>query len=244
MKVPALLAAICTLATLAGRGQQVIDVDKAGGPTIPASDVVGGFQGMIYNNEKFVRVTSGSAFFQDQFLPATLYDATGSRYKAGAVRLNLLDNQINYKDGNGTEMVTTTPIKRVVLEDKDAGKTYTFVAGDQLNMPDKSSGAAWVQVLVNKQVSLVLWQKKSIHKSITYAQATQDEDIPTVNLYYVKMNGAFSEVKSFQDLINQFPDKRDILIKYAKDNKLRGRTPEEYAALVNYYNEIAFSNKS
>lgn len=219
-----------------GRGQQVVDISKSDAQVTSSTDMMTGVNGLAFDNSKYVKVTSGSPYFQDEFMKAALYDGDGSRYTAGQVRLNLLSNQIHYMDASGREMISTSPIKRVLLTDPGTSETYTFILGDQLGLPDKELNSAWFQVLVNGPVSLVLREKKSIHDKLSYATATTEEDIPTVSFYYVKMNGSFTEVKSWQDLQTLLADKKDALTQFIHDHHLKGRSPSEYAQVIGFYN--------
>ena len=86
-------------------------------------------------------------------MKARLFDANGESYASHSVRLNLFDNEVNFLDADGAEMVTTIPVKKIQLTDTTTGTQYLFVFGDQIPEADKAQARVWLQVLVNDSVS-------------------------------------------------------------------------------------------
>src|ERR1700722_12539071 len=233
-----LIAPALLLSCLSGRSQQVVDVGTGDFQAANNLGVVNNVMGQIYQPIKYVKVTAGSPFFKDQYMKARLIDANGDSYASNSVRLNLLDNQINFLDAEGTERVTTTPIKAVLLTDSASSAQYMFVLGEDLPKAEKSLAKTWFQVLVNDTVSLCRQIKKSIHESIAYGTSTTEEDIVTADLYFVQINGVFSRVKSWADLIQLFSDKKDPIDQYVHAHHLKGKSVEDYTQLVQFYNSI------
>ena len=87
---------------------------------------------MVHQPIKFVEVTAGTPFFNDQWMKARLFDDNGESYASHSVRLNLLDNDVSFLDADRTEMVTTIPVKKIRLTDTTTGTQYLFVLGDQI----------------------------------------------------------------------------------------------------------------
>jgi hypothetical protein len=221
------------------RAQQVIDVSttdfNSRASNGDANVVV---NGLVYSPFKFVRVTAGTPFFKEEWMKGTLVVDGGKAYSNLWLRLNLLDNEINYKDAKGQEMVATSPIKYITLTDSAAGAKYDFVRGAQFGIGDNILAKTFFQVLVNdNKVSLCRQITKRIHEAIAYGTATTEQDIVTVNFYYVRMNGNFSRFK-WDDWQEIFKDKKDQLSAFIKTNHLKGKTEEDFTKLVKYYNTL------
>lgn len=225
--------------SIAGNAQQVIDVtDNDNAISYTRQSVLSAAAGQIFQPSKFVRVTSGSPFFNGQWFSGKLFDADGNRYSCPSVRLNLLDNEINFLDPTGIELTARTPIKRIQLTDTVSGRIYLFVLGDQIPEADKAEARTWLQVLVNDKVSLARQQKKRIHDNISYGTSTTEEDILTINIYFIRMNNTFIRVKSWQDFLQQFADKKDGIDQFIHSQHLKGKSEDDYIRVVQFYNSL------
>jgi hypothetical protein len=233
-----LIAATLTLTCLTGRGQQVVDVNTANFPLTDPTSGINNVSGLVYQPIKFIKVTAGSPFFKDQWMKARLFDANGESYASHSVRLNLFDNDVNFLDANGTEMVTTTPVKKIQLTDTTNGTQYLFVLGDQIPGIDKVLARVWLEVLVNDKISLCRQIKKIMRETIPYRDATAEEEIVSVDHYFVRMNDNFVLIKGWPDLVQLFTDKKAAVDQYTHDHHLKGKSADDYTQLVQYYNSI------
>jgi hypothetical protein len=193
---------------------------------------------MVHQPIKFVKFTAGTPFFNDQWMKARLFDGYGESYASHSVRLNLLDNDVSFLDADGTEMVTTIPVKRIQLTDTTTGTQYFFVLGDQIPEADKAQAGVWLQVLVNDTVSLCRQIKKTIHETMPYGASTREEEILSVDIYFVRMNGSFIRLKNWSGLIQLFANKKDAINEFIRDHHLKGKSADDYTQLVQYYNSI------
>lgn len=219
--------------------QGVIDVNSSDGAETIDRSVASAITGQIYMGTKYVRVTEGTPFFKEKFMHAVLYDRAGARYRAAAVRLNLLDNEINFLGAGGKEMIASTPIHQVNLTDSTSGEKYYFVQGDAIGVADKTLDQAWFQVLVNDQTSLLVQLKKRIHEQPSYGTATHEQDIMTIEYYYLHKGGTLTAIKNWQDLQDQLKDQKPALDQFIKDHKLKGKNFADYTQLVTAYNAAA-----
>lgn len=226
------------LISLAANAQQVVDVNNDNNSATGRFSVMDAATGQIFQPSKFVRVTSGSPFFKGQWFSARLFDADGTSYACRSVRLNLLDNEVNFLAPDGTELTARTAVKRIQLTDTVSSKNYLFILGDQIPEADKLQAHTWLQVLVNGKVSLCLQQKKMIHESIAYGTSTTEEDINNIDLYFVRMNNAFTRVKTWQDFVQLFADKKDAVDQFIHAHHLKGKSDEDYIQLVQFYNSL------
>jgi hypothetical protein len=226
---------VCILSSVLVRAQQVIDVTKINYDQASANgNITVSANGVISSPVKFVRIVSGTPFFAENWMKGTLVLEGGKAYANLWLRLDLLDNEINYKDANGQEMTATSPVQYISLIDSATGAKYDFVQGAQLGIGDKLLSKTFFQVLVNDKVSLLRHINKKIQENLTYGSATQEESIVTINAYYIRMKGNLSRFK-WDDWQVLFKDKKDQLSAFIKDNHLKGRTEADFIKLVRYY---------
>ena len=232
-----LTTAAIILSCCSGRGQMVVDLSKTELKPLGDGMAQTVVNGMVYSPIKFVKVTAGTPFFKEEWMKATLVLDGGKAYSNVPTRLNLMDNEVNYRDAAGQEMIATSPIKFIIFTDSITGAKYEFILGDQLANVDKTLTKTWFQVLVNDKVSLCLQMKKSIHETISYGSATTEQDIPTIDFYYVQINGTFIRFR-WDDWQQIFGSKKDQMSQFIRTNHLKGKTSDDYVKLVRYYNTL------
>jgi len=186
----------------------------------------------------FSASSAGTPFFDDRWMKARLFDGNGDSYASHSVRLNLLDNDVSFLDADGTEMVTTIPVKKIQLTDTTTGTKYLFILGDRIPEADKAQAGVWLQVLVNDTVSLCRQIKKTIRETVPYGSSTTEREIVSVDIYFVHMNGSFIRLKDWSGLLQLFTDKKDAINQYIRDHHLNGKSADDYTQLVQYYNSI------
>jgi hypothetical protein len=231
-----LIAATSFLFCLTGRSQQVVNVNSDNFAFTNRNNA--DISGMVHQPIKFVKFTAGTPFFNDEWMKARLFDDNGASYASHSVRLNLLDNDVSFLDADGTEMVTTIPVKKIQLADTTTGTQYLFVLGDQIPEADKALAGVWLQVLVNDTVSLCRQIRKTIRETKPYGSTTTDEEIVSVDIYFVLMNANFVRLRNWSGLIQLFADKKDAVNQYIRDHHLKGKSADDYTQLVQYYNSI------
>src|ERR1700742_2823879 len=113
-----------------GMAQRVITItnDDNHGETLRSALQANLDGGSIYSPLKYVKVIDGTPFFKEEWMKAIVADPLGRVYHVRAVRINLLENQLNFKDAGGKEMIATVPLRTVLLADSLSGETYSFVS--------------------------------------------------------------------------------------------------------------------
>ena len=232
-----LLITVSLLILLAhANAQRVIDVNSGNGTGATDKDVRNVVNGQVYTGLKFVRVTAGTPFFKEKFMKAELYDDDNGRYRTGAVRLNLLDNEINFLGDDGREMTASSPITRITLMDTVSNIQYYFILGQKLGVTDHSLDRVWFEVLVNDETSLCRMVKKRIHETPAYGTATTDEDILSIETFYLHDRSGLTAIKSWDHLQELLKDKKPQLDLFIHDHKLKGRSAADYTQLLVAYN--------
>jgi hypothetical protein len=237
------LAAIIILSCLSGRSQTAQypfpDLSRGDYSTTDGREIFSSVNGKTYNPTEYAKLAPGSTpFFHDEWMKADLVDQAGKIYTGNAVRLDLLGNNVNFRDpASGQEMVVSTPIKWLRLTDTVKGVSYMFVLGDQLPSINKLQANVWFQVLVYDKVSLCHEMRKTVHQIVVYGDGPQTT-ISTDDFYFLSAKGLWMPITGWKDLQGWLDDKKDAIDQYIHDHHLKGRAPEDYTGLVRYYNTL------
>ena len=224
---------VLTLLQFFCAAQRVIDVDK--NVNLPAN-LFFSIGGEPVVNVKFVRLTSGSPFFKEQWMTATGTSSTNLIYKGGTAKLNLLDNTIYFLDADGNERVVTTPLKEIVLTDTVTTNTYHFIHSSFL---PNAVQRTWYLQLASGRTSLYQVFQKQLFESKPYGSATTEQSIITRDLFFVLYNGQLSPVKKPKDLPAILSDKKSELTEYLKKETSKSEDiATQLATAIAYYNSL------
>jgi len=231
----ALFACLLHLIGLLSFSQRTIDVDKQDGKTVNSNNffIV---NGEPFVNVKFTRLVDGSPYFKDEWMKGVASADSFMTY-SGILKLDLLDNQIHFLDKNGNEMVTNTRLKKLVLIDTITKKSFTFSHSSAINSTDIKAG--WYQLIAEAPSATLYKQEMKILQEIKpYNSATYEQSIRTSNNYFLFTGEKFSYIKKIRDLPDLLQDKKAELAKYISDNKLNGKTDNDYVNVIAYYKSL------
>ncbi|MBS1932469.1 MAG: hypothetical protein JST96_00620 [Bacteroidetes bacterium] len=222
--------------TFFANSQQVLDPSQIDILfSINSSDIV---HGRISFPEASENITSGSVFFKDAWMKGAVLDAKGNSLGNVWLKLDLLNNEVNYKDKDGQRMIATTPLKYIVFKDSATNEKYEFVKGDQLKSADRTIAATWFRLLVNDKVSLCEQFKKFINRTDPFGTGAVEKNIVTEEYYFVQMNNKLIPFKRWNAWQILFKDRKEQLATFIKSNHLKGKSADEYVTLINYYNSL------
>lgn len=192
--------------------------------------------GAPFVNAKFVRLTSGSPFFKDEWMKASGTAANGVSYSGGLVKLNLYDNEVIFLDPAGIEMSVTTPLKEIIFKDTVNNLTYHF----ENTLPVTAQGKKrWVQRLIIGKASLYKTFEKVLSETKPYGSATAEQTINTVETFHIIKNNELKAVKKPKDVISVLEDKQAELKAYFNKKEFpKGNAEQQVVALVTYYNSL------
>lgn len=227
------LIAAC-LFSLGSSAQKRIDVDKTEG--LP-QNVFYSVGGEPFVNVKFVRLKSGSPYFKEEWMKGNGISATGSVYKAGVLRLDLVDNQVHYLDAEGKEMIATSPLKELILTDTVFNHTYHFVHSS-LFQAGSDARQGWYLVLSAGKVGMYQFFSKVVSETTPYGSATTEQNIVTRDEFYLLHNNTLQQVKKPKDLPAILTDKKTELEEILKNNSKNKSTAEQFRAMVDHYNSL------
>jgi|SRR6185437_6390249 len=236
-----LTIAVVLIGSVFARAQKVVDITHSDADVVRQQMINGLVGGQVITPVTYVKLTEGSPWFSDEWADGALLMTGGKVIEHLRLKLDLLQKEIHYKNADGQEMIATTPIRAVTLS-SPAG-TITFVPGTPWRGIDKALDGAWLQVLVNDKVSLLHEIRKKMADNTPYGGSTVERTITDVHFFYLQINGKFLRIRSWSDLPALLGDKPQAVAAFIRDNHLKGRTPDEYAQVVTYYNTLIDSQK-
>lgn len=222
-------------ATLICKGQGSIDVDKNDRLTYSMFFSVAGEP---FASTKFSRLVSGTPYFQDHWMKGSAIKSETSNYKAGLLKLDLLDDKVHYLDAAGQEMITTVPLKELTLTDSLTGNNYHFVHSSSFPQgiaPKKG----WYLQRSDGKTSFYQFFSKQMMENKPYGSATAEQTIYTRNEFYLYHQGNFQLIKNPKEISSILTDKRKELDEfYKKSQNQKASDEDRMTALVNYYNTL------
>lgn len=225
------------LFTVALAAQRTIDVDHNNASNV---NVFGSFytvSGVPFSSAKYVRITAGTPYFSETWMKADLVLDKNKVCKNAIVRVDLMDNSVEYIDAKGNKMIATTTIKEMTLTDSATGEKFRFFHSSSL--PDaKGLSTGWYQLLTDGTASLFKHVGKTIMESRPYGSATVEQMIVSADKYFLSTSTSFARIKKFSTLPDMLPAKKEELKKYISTNKLYGKTDYDFSSVVEYYNSL------
>jgi hypothetical protein len=225
---------LCT-STTSMLAQKTVDVTD-GNVSALSSSFFNVVAGEPIVSAKFAKIVEGTPYFSDEWMKGTVVINGGQQFNGVYLKLDLIDNEVHYRDPKGNELVATTLIKKIILFDSSAQQVFTFVNGEYINA--NSSIKGWYELLVEGKASAFKLIKKQINETKPYGSATIEQSVRTSFQYYALYNGNYIQVKKFKELPDVLSDKKDEITKYIKDNNLTGKTDNDYRSVFDHYNEL------
>ena len=220
---------------ITGYTQKTIDVGKEDVKISPGNFYTIGEQ--LVATAKYVKVVEGSPYFRETWMRGMVTLSKGSRYDSILLRLDLLDNSLQFINLDGKEMIVTSPVRAIILHDSVTGKKYEFDNSVFLPVTNKIE-TGWYQLLADGQVALYKRMVKTLKENQPYGSATVEQTISDATQYYIFANSVFTRVKKMKDIPVQLNDKKEELNKYISVKKLSGHSDADYASVVDYYNSL------
>jgi len=214
---------------------QTIDVDKVDKRVAAINNL--STSGTPYINAKFVRLVSGSPFFNEQMMRGILISKDNTEYRNILIRLNLLESQVNFLNNKQEELIVGTPLREVTLSDTVTQKNYHFIFSDHIETTDKLD-KGFYQILQNGKAGLYAQHKKVLKESRAYNSATYEQSIETYSTFYVLIGGQWKKVNKIKDLPSVLSDKKNEVQEYINGKGLSGSKQDDVESVIVYYNSL------
>ncbi len=182
-----------------------------------------------------VLALQGSYFFNDEFLPAILVDASGKEYKDKKIKFNLKSNIIYYTDWDGKLMQATTDIRKLIITEAD--KTTVFE--NFFPSIDGLDAGTYYKVIINGSAKLLLSTQFSEAEYKEFNSAVTTKRVDKVYQLYGAANGNIKKLtKGETELLELLKDKSAEIGAFIKQNGLKCRKQSDYETVFNYYNGL------
>ncbi|HEY0041133.1 MAG TPA: hypothetical protein VGB71_10750 [Flavisolibacter sp.] len=229
------ITAYALLLSCVAHSQRSIDVTKVDNIGMNTFFSVGGAP---FVNAKFVRLKSGTPYFSDNWMKGKGLAAEGKVYSAPAIRLNLLDDQIIFMDATGNEFVASIPLKQLILIDTINAKEYNFFHATDFPTTVQLK-SRWYLNLVTGRAELFVTHRKQLYENKPYGSATMEQEIGTVEQYFIYTGGVMHEVRKPKEIPGILLDKKPELEAYLKKANLKDLPlPMQLSDVVSYYNNL------
>jgi len=218
--------------------QTVVNVDNNNSGNSNIYGIYYAVSGVPFSPVKYVRVVSGSPYFSETWMKANLLLSNEKRCLGVVVRLDLLENKIEYIDTLGEKMIATTPVSELFATDTTTGESFRFVHSSKMPSTTIKLSPGWYQMLYEGSISLYKFVTKSMTESRLYGSATVEQSISGSSDYFVLFPTGIEKFKKLNALPGLLPDKKEQLKAFISDNKLNGKNDADFIALVAHYNSL------
>lgn len=217
--------------------QQTVNVDKETNTGNRAIDLFYTVAGVPFVKAKFARLVEGTPFFKEEIMRGAIILSEGKEYKNLLVRLNLLDEQVNYIDEKQIELVATTPVKEVVLWDTINKMNYRFVYSEYIGATMKPE-KGFYELLQAGKAELYKQYKKNMIETRPYGSATIEQSIQTYLSHFILLNGKWTRIKRLKDLPEILADRKKEVAQFIEEKKISRDSEESYITVIAYYNSL------
>jgi len=234
---------IACFTLLAGYCSAQRTVDVTNNDVRVGATTVNEVNGTPFINTKFVRLVEGSPYFSEDWMKAVLVGTDNYNYKNQVVKLDLFDNKVHYQDEKQVELITTTPLKELVLTDAQ-GNNFRFVKGSAIQFTTPETKESWFLWLASGTASLYKLYNKRLFEQTPYNSATIEQHIKTTEKYMVLYNNGLLEIKKLKDAPSVLANKKSELEDFLKNKDDKNKSMDErFIALVEYYNSLVKEQK-
>lgn len=190
MRYPLILVLLaCQLNLLAQTSTQGNETDLQNSQVILVNP-----NGSVFLPGKYSTITTGSAFYTEEFYPAILFFPGNKATRAKKIRLDLLANTIHFINEQQEEMVVTQPVEKVILERADNTREV-FVHGSTLPTENTNYKKAWFQVIQQQDITVYKLYFKTIQENKPFNSGVIEKNIETYEKYFIIREGKLSPSK-------------------------------------------------
>lgn len=146
------------------------------------------------------RVTDGSPWWYDYFIPADLADGKGGVYKNIPVKIDLLADKVFYKDSTGALFELMTPIKYLRAFLPGSPDTLKLVHAKYYPNNNDRSITGWMQLQVLGEAVLLQDLNKVMNENKAFSSAVADYTISNQLNWVVALDGQLYKIKKTKEL--------------------------------------------
>ena len=192
--------------------------------------------------DKYPRFADGSPYFSEDWLNGDITITGGKLYENIKVRLDLVDNTLQYISPKGAELVAITPIMNVLLKDSAQKKEYRFVHSSSIKS-SKNITTGWYILLVSGPATLYKHISKTIIQPKNISSGATEPTVNTAEEYFIYTDSLLAQVKKTKEIPELLKSKSSELNDYLSKKKLSGKSESNYVEMIRYYNSLGESEK-
>lgn len=227
------------ISVLGASAQRVVNVDHNNSAN---TNIYGNFytvSGVPFSSIKYVRVASGSAYFSENWMKANLVLENGRVCNNIPIRLDLVENGLEYIDSLGHKMIAPTRVIKIDAVDTITGERFKFVHSLEMPASDIKLLPGWYLLLTEgNSATLYKYMSRSINERLSYGSATYEQHITAPGDYFILQESGMVKMKKLNELPELLVDKKEQLKTFIKNNKLFGKVDSDYIEVMNYYNSL------
>ena len=187
---------------------------------------------------KFTKLVEGSPYFMDEWAKGDVVMPKGTTYKDIPLKLDLIDQEVRYKDDKEREFIANSAIREIYLKGTDGISNYHFVHSSFLEKAE-GMGKGWYQLLSSGEASLYKGYKKTVNENKPYGSATTEQRIQTTEQYIVLIGGKATTIKKIKELPSVLSAKKAEIEKFISSDEQKSASMEErILASIAYFNTL------
>jgi hypothetical protein len=186
--------------------------------------------------DKYPPFASGTPYFIDEWLNADVELEHGETFKDVKMRLDLVENTLQYISPEGLELVASSAIKTVIFKDSIGGNQFKFVNSFFLGM--KKQKGAWLLELVSGHACLYKQIFKSVNEPKNYVPGGTEISIDSSEEYFIYTDSLLLPVKKIKEVPGLLNNKFKQVDAYIATNKLFGKSESGFIDVIKYYNSL------
>jgi|GEM_PF-2624150 len=151
-------------------------------------------------------------------------------------RYSVLDNSIEARTSSGIRVILPSRVKSAMI----GHRYFASIGSDQI---DEKSNPVYLEILTSGKANLfykhILKSRMRGSNSLTAGLNGEKEYYKDKELYYSVNQNLIKKVKSKKKMLKDFGLDKDILERFAKDQKLKFNSKEDLMKIFEYYDEQA-----
>jgi hypothetical protein len=187
--------------------------------------------------DKYPKFADGTPYFLEEWISGDIILASGQVYKNVKMRLDLVENSLQYISPDGVELVAASPVKSITIKDSANGKEYKFIYSSSIGGATTVE-PGWYQVLVSGTATFYKRIFKTIVEPRNYSSSQTEPSVTTYSEYFLYSDWTLSRIKKIKEIPPLLKDKTDELDKQIAAKKLSGKSDKDYITLVEFYNSL------
>jgi hypothetical protein len=184
---------------------------------------------------------SGSPFWKDIWMPATIYNGSNTYLGKVEVKLNLATHTFYYHGKNQTELVASPEIaRRIVIYNPQDTTAVLAVFDNTMDevVPGSKSGDYYIQELNQGEYQFSKMTKKPVLSADSLFGTMKRYFFGTTTKYFIKTKGMLKPIKKMRkEAILQLLPQGSACEEWLKANDIDWKKEEDVLRFFTYYNK-------